>query len=361
MRTTIRFLALCALLALSPGCLAPAPNLSVESPSGIVRSDSEEEARAVSTLLERLAPRVTSLVPDSSLEEVEVWIQERPSLYRRPREASADAEGLWAESHGRILLGRYADSLERTLAHELVHASLGETWRALPGSLEEGLCDHVSARVSSKGGARLRAGRLASAALSCGGISLELSARPRREPGDETWGVQIFLSSPEALAADPLDVFRIQAGLSSTSIGASQKRGYYGLSFLVVERIVARHGLDGLAALCRSARERDLSTVPRRWLLDAAQLGPTPDLWRTAAISALQREELTELVRMYIDPIAGALAPWLRGCSTREEVEAKLREHELLLTLGPASGALDLSTLDFVRRELGLRYGTRRP
>ena len=202
-------------------CTAAPPATVRAFEGGRVRAASQLEAARVEDLVSRLRPELLRLLPDSSFPDIEVWVQERPGLYRFGTEGTADAEGLWSPSHRRIMLSRHADHLERTLAHELTHAALGESWRMLPGSLEEGLADHVSASLCEDGAARLRAGRLSSACLATGGLALDIDILPRPTRYDPTaptrrrWSARIRLKG-DTHAADPLDVFRLAAGLSST-------------------------------------------------------------------------------------------------------------------------------------------------
>jgi hypothetical protein len=322
--------------------MAPPPRAHVYAKQGSVRGENESEALRVSRLLDRLGPEALALLPDSALPgDLEVWVQETPRLYTFPGEGTHDAEGLWSEAHGRILLARGADDLERTLAHELVHACLGSSWQALPGTLEEGLCDHVSTLLAPEGSARLRAGRLSSAALACGGLRLELHLRAPNSGRD--WTARITLTGEAPDAAPQRELFRVQAGLSSTSLTSGVKRGYYGLAFLLIERVCAERGLDGLHALCERARAEGYEHVPRPWLLGAAGLDDDQNAWRAAAAASLGTAELVELVRMYPDFAADAIADYLcsAGLARLDQIEARLQVVE-------GTGALELTQLDFL-------------
>lgn len=323
------------------------------TPAGIVRGDTPQETRALSATLERLRPAVLALLPDSELDDLEVWIQEHPSLYRTSHEAASDAEGLWAESHSRILLSRSADNLERTLAHELVHAALGATWRPLPGSLEEGLCDLISARISSKGAARLRAGRLSSAALACGGLKMELDiGRSARVAGPHRggWLARIVLTGEEQEPDAHLDVFRVEAGLSSSNLTSGIKRGFYGLSFLVVARIVEAYGVDGLHEMCEVAASDGFSRVPQSWLLAAADLDRDQSTWRRAAAEAFGEAELVELLRMYSDFVVDALVGYIEDLESEEPAEELLAGLDAHLRLTEGQAEIDVAALDFIRQ-----------
>ena len=291
-------------------CMVQPPASRVQAAEGVVRAGDLMEAHNTSLLLDALGPRVEALVPFSSLpDDLEVWIQGQPRLYAFPGSQVADAEGLWSEHHHRVLLARNADNLERTLAHELVHAALDEPWHLLPGTLEEGLCDLVSAKLCPDGTARLRAGRLCSAALACGGLKLELRLS---WPDDKReWLARVTLSGEDQGEKPQSRVFDVQAGLSSTALTSGTKRGFYGLAFLVIERAEAAIGLQGIADLCLKADAQGLDEVPPAWLLDAAGLVDETLAWREAAVEQMGPDELRELVQMYPNFAVDALHSWL--------------------------------------------------
>lgn len=362
----LRGILLGAPLVLS-GCLVSPPNESIESPLGTVRADRLDEARIVSAYLSDLRPRVMEYLPDTRyVEDMEVWLQEVPALYRFPATRATGAEGLWAEHHGRILLSRGADDIERTLTHELVHASLGETWHTLPGSLEEGLCDFVSAEICESGAARLRAGRLSSAALACGGLQLELNvvrARDREAAAEgarvPSWTARIVLSGEYRGEDAHLDVFDVQAGLSSSKLAANEKRGFYGLSFLLIDRIAGREGLDSIHTMCLKAEAAGYDAIPTEWLLECAQLSAERGDWRRAAAQAVGEEELLELLRMYPEFVVDVLAGYVEGYIEPGPFRDRYDDLEVTLTVVEGDTALDLSHAAFVRDLVSLRVGDR--
>ena len=281
-------------------CLAVPPRAVYEIEHGTVRADDPQEARAVADLLAVLRPRLLACLPDAREDHVEVWLQDEPRLYRFPHEAGSDAEGLYAPSQGRILLSRGLEDMERVLAHELVHATLGPSWSRLPGTLEEGLCDALAARVSGQGVERLRAGRLSSAALACGGLQLVVTVRTTGPDGTRRgWAARVSLSSDERVEDPGRDVFQVEAGLSSTKLEPNVKRGLYGLSFLLVDRVVERVGVEGLHRLCLEAEREGRSKVSRQALLGAAELDGDVGAWRTAAAASMRPGDLADLARMY--------------------------------------------------------------
>ncbi len=330
-------------------CLAPPPAVSFLSTSGVVRAESREEAHSVAEHFAALGPAVVARLEDAALSsDLEVWMQDEPHLFHSALESSSDAEGLYAPGHSRILLSRKAPDLERVLAHELGHAALGDAWAPLTGTLEEGLCDVLASELVPEQAARLRAGRLSSAALACGGLSLGLEMRDTRPRNGAKmgWSAHITLTSEEETPADPLDLFRVRAGLSSTGVRASVKRGYYGLAFLVVERV----GIDALFDLCERAEAEGFDHLPRAWVLRAADLDEDLRSWRRAAAEAMGEAELLELVRMYPGSVASAMACHLRRLSGTPEERWEAMEAEVWV--GGGEARLDVSGLEFLKAEV---------
>jgi hypothetical protein len=324
---------------------------------GRVRAADQVEAERIEALVAELRPRLLELLPDSSFDELEVWVQDKPSLYRFAAAATADAEGLWSPTHRRIMLSRHADHVERTLAHELTHAVLGDSWTMLPGSLEEGLADHVSATLAESGAARLRAGRLSSACLATGGLEIDVDVLrvvdlDRDEPGVRRgWSARVKLKG-DTVASDPMDVFRLAAGLSSTRLDTGAKRGFYGLAFLAVSRIVERQGYEGLQRLCAEAAEAGFERVPAGAILAAAELDADPDTWRRAAASAMGEAEIIELIRMYPDFLIDALTGYLTQIHSDGDVESWLDDVEVEIRLAHGAATVTLHELPFVREEI---------
>ena len=296
---SLRLTLICASTALLGACQVLPPTAASQGPSGIVRAPAEEDAQAVAEMLEELRPLVLQLLPDAQLPDLEVWVQPRPALYHFEGETYAEADGFWAADHGRIHLREGASSLKRTLAHELVHASLGPSWDPLPGSLEEGLCDLISLQLAPADAASMRAGRLSAAAFATGGLELEVGVVMPGSGAAVGLGVQSRLRLMGELSPglDPNDVFRVRAGLSSTRMPANDKKAFYGLSLVLLERIVANIGIEGLHELCTLAASQGRDEVPSAWLLAAAELHPSD--WHLAVHEALGSAELRELLLLY--------------------------------------------------------------
>lgn len=335
------------------GCQALPPEHGVVSRAGPVRARDAARAGEVARLLEELGPQVVAALPNARARRVEVWVQESPALYRFASSAYQDADGFYCDATGRIHLRERADSLERTLVHELVHAHLDGAWNALPGTIEEGLCDHISAELCPESRSRLRVGRLTSAAFALGGLELELDVQwPAHEHPSGTgigFHARLRLESEPPLDIDPLGVFDRQAGLSSTDLAPAHKKAYYGLAFLVVRRLAEREGLARLLERCEAAREDDRPKLTRREMLAAAGLREDAASWREALARELTSDDLRELVRLHPEFLVSSLDEFLAPCATREELERAFERVHASLSVRGGEARLELLSEPAVR------------
>ncbi len=293
-----------ALLAIVSGCQVGPPPVAFEGPGGLVRATAPTQALRVSEMLTELQPQVLDMLPDAVERDLEVWVQTQPALYRFEGDTYAEADGFWSVSHERIHLREGASSVRRTLAHELVHASLGASWGVLPGSLEEGLCDLISIHLVPEEATEMRAGRLSAAAFATGGLALDievlLPAKASRSGVGLGATTRVRLLGAISEDLDPNSVFDVAAGLSTTKLATNDKKALYGLSFLLVERIVERIGLEGLHELCLRATEQGHHEVPREWLLEAAELQADERLaWHEVIHAAMGTRELRAILMLY--------------------------------------------------------------
>jgi hypothetical protein len=303
------------LAALLFGCQVGPPRASENAREGVVRASDPFVAVNVARDLDDLLPRVLALLPDTRRSPLEVWVQETPALYAFKTSAYSDADGFFAEGAQRIHLRAGSDNLERTLAHELVHATLGPSWRTLPGTLEEGLCDVVSARLCPDAAARLAAGRLSSAAFATGGlvldVELQMPTPDHNDASEACWSARLRLDGEPRLRIDPLLAFDVHAGLSTSNLPAEEKKACYGLAFVVVQRIVERSGFEGLHDLCAKAGAAGLETVPVAALLDAAGIDGSVQSFHDAIDAAFGPDELHELVRSHPEFLVTTVARYV--------------------------------------------------
>lgn len=255
-------------------------------------------------LFKRLRPQVLESLPDTHCRAEEIWIQDQPKLYLFSGAAYEEADGFWSENHGRIHLREGAQSVARTLAHELVHSSLGSSWEVLPGTIEEGLCDVVSVMLCPEDSTGMRTGRLSAAAFATGGLELEvelfLPAEASRNEIQIGCLTRMRLQGQVREEFDASDVFAIPAGLSTTELPTNDKKALYGLSYLLVDRIVDRIGFEGLHELCLRTERMGLEEMPADWLLEAADMqAASLATWRRALQEAIGQKELQFLVDLY--------------------------------------------------------------
>ncbi len=357
--------------ALLSGCQVGPPKEREVAREGVVRAEDRLLAISVGRELDALVPQVLELLPDTRRRPLEVWVQEVPALYAFKTSAYSDADGFYAEGAQRIHLREGSDNLQRTLVHELVHATLGSSWRMLPGTLEEGLCDVVSARLCPDSAPRLAAGRLSSAAFATGGLVLDVELESRALDGDGEkqvcWSARLRLDGEPRLRLDPLRAFDVRAGLSTSDLAPEEKKACYGMAFLIVQRIVDRGGFEGLHALCARAEAEGLASVPVERLLAAAGLSDSTLAFRTAIDEAFGPAELHELVRAHPEFLVSTLTRYLGpvsvmtgsvesldDMSARVSVAGSTRSGIQVPTLAPwrvrVEAALALSRLEFAAR-----------
>lgn len=352
-----RWLAIAATACLASGCLVSPPREHTLAREGVVRAASPATAERVAADFDRLMPLVLEILPDSKRRDLEVWVQDVPALYEFQASAYSEADGFYAQSARRIHLREGSDHIERTLAHELVHASLGDSWDTLPGTLEEGLCDYVSTLLCPDAAARLSAGRLASAAFATGGLVLDIElAQPSADHPDEheiCWSARLRLEGEPRISVDPLRVFDLEAGLSSSDLTPSQKKAYYGIAFLLVQRIAERVGIEGLHQMCVEAGRAGLSQVPAERLLEAAGLGLARTDLRAAIQAAFTPREIEEIVRAHPEFLASTVAHYLGPLAVDADALDELEGLEAFIAVsGPPGRGLAIASLEPFRSDV---------
>jgi hypothetical protein len=146
----------------------------------------------------------------------------------------------------------------------------------------------------------------------------------------------------ERTPIDPLDVFRSSAGLSSAKLSPHVKKALYGLAGMVVQRIVDRHGISGLHALCLHARAAHQSHVPTDTILEAAGLDRDPAHWRAALLEGLGQAELAEFLRGHPDLATPAVLEFLEPEPGGAPAAGLLRGLKASLRLPESGATLDL-------------------
>ncbi len=266
-------------------------------------------------MLDALVPEVRRRLPDTLEQAVEVWVQEKLSVYRG-WSVGPQVPAFTVEDERRIHLLEGDDvQLAAALSHELVHAMLGPSWKTLPSVAEEGLADWMQEELNRPVAASLRADHLAKAGAAVGGLEFGVWSRERRRRGRRL-GTAVFPKLVQDAA--PLDLaasFAQDTGSMSDffrpyQVAVSDPR-LYGVGYLVVSRVIEERGVEGLHKLCVDAAAEGLDQVPGERLLSAARLtGPT-DIWRRIIVRrirygelmAIGRQMAPQLVRLIVEDI----------------------------------------------------------
>jgi hypothetical protein len=272
-----RGLALVSTALVSAACLAPPPPILVETPFGEVRARSADRAGEVAELLERLAPEVRALLPGTQDRSIDVWVQDELAVYlfhERP-ESVRGFTLLEDEFRAKRIHLQEGGQSPWYLAHELVHALIGPSWAPLPGILEEGLGDVVAETLNPEYQEHIRSHRLLNASAFTGGLELEVVYRER---GEGPWHARAVKSRRERLELGPTVAPGTLAELLATPRSDLHRRwadipeSFYGISWLLVSRVVERIGLEGLHGLCLRATAEGRELIPIEWLEAAAEL-----------------------------------------------------------------------------------------
>lgn len=316
LRPSLRVAAPALVLALGlTSCLAPPPRIHVETGHGVVRSDHESPGRMAAALLDALAPEVRRRIPDTHEEPLEVWVQEKLSVFRGwSVDEQVPAFTIEGEGLIHILEGDRIE-LSAALAHELVHAMLGPSWKTLPSVAEEGLADWMQEQLNPPVLGSLRADHLAKAGAAVGGLEFGVWSREWRRRGRRL--ATITFPHP-AEDSKPLDLRTALDQGDAVSSGffrpyqvAVADARLYGVGYLVISTLIDEIGVDGLHDLCVEAAEQGLSHVPSAWLLEAARLDTNPRTWariitrkiRYGELMAMGRQLVPDLVRLVVEEI----------------------------------------------------------
>ena len=294
------------------GCRIPPPPVRQETPVGVVFGNSREEVAHASAWFEMLHARIRELLPDTRDHEVELWVQKELGIHRF-EEVPAMLDGFVNQRGDRIRVRSGVECVEQTIAHELVHALLSESWALLPSVVEEGLCEAVAMQTVSGCASRLRTKRLFGAAFYLGEVSARASLI-YRPSGSRLLSIQIpahFATEREDLMP-PLPVLSLTGNsIDIIARGIELNHYHYGFGMWIVERIVERHGYEGLLLLCREARRDHLEQIPPERLLEAAELGP-PESWQLEILESLGEEDLRWVVLENQRSVTTQAARWLR-------------------------------------------------
>ncbi|MEM7310896.1 MAG: hypothetical protein AAF682_29775 [Planctomycetota bacterium] len=323
-------------LLLAGACQAPPPPVAVDTPFGLVRAESEDKAEEVAEMLADLAPRLREELPGTLDREIDVWVQ---SVLRSTRHGER-AKGVKGFT---LLAGEFKakrihlledGELSWYLAHELVHALVDRSWAPLPGILEEGLGDVVAEELNPEHAQRIRAHRLFTSSGFFGGVLFRLAYHP---PDGER---RSWVETPMRLSVVD-EVAKVDV-VELLSLSRSELRDrwselpepFYGLAYMIVSRIVERHGFDGLHTLCLVAGEDGHEVIPTEQLMAAAELDP--EAFEPGLLSEMfGRAETRQLLMMQPEMFAETVASFFR------ENYDELSTRELLYHVNPCLRSSD--------------------
>jgi hypothetical protein len=350
------FVALVALLMLSASCVQ-APASKVTTDHGLVRAGTDAQAQELAELVDALRPRVQALLPDTSDRAIDVWLDEALSKHAIPGEAGVAA--LTNLEAGRIRISGEAQGIDVDflLAHELVHALMGESWAPLPAIMKEGLCDAIACRLVPEAAPLARALRMFGSRFAFGTQELLLSCTEPSFGG--RWTTRILISGPEIGRRGPLDVISKGGHGVRLHDEFQDEDVLYGYGLLLVERTIARIGISGLHDLCRRAEDLGAAVVPTEWLLWAADLDAEPETWNRALAEAIGPREFAALTEHLDDGLAVAIVDNARYRFPDFNGQGFLRAADASLQLRGADLVVPLDALQPLGEEVLLAWAAR--
>ncbi len=211
---------------------------------------------------------------------------------------------------------------QNTIVHECVHALLGERWRGLPKSIEEGLAEYV-ARELTDDEPDHEAGMAAALWQLVPGLDARLVDASTDDVLVTFRSVPTKALSLERLyAIDTLDLWFMDRDDFAYA---------YVTSAFLVRRIVERWGLDGLLELCERSSARGQCTVALDDVLAAAELTRDFASWTAPASDALD-ERTVQAIGKGVVP---RLVEWLGDDLTDvDEVALEMGAVRVLLGSG---------------------------
>lgn len=317
-RTLLRQAALpVGALALFCASCVSAPPVCHEGEGVRVCAATSERAEEVAHVVEAHVAAVRAMLP--GLEEdaiVEVWLQERPQVvWLFP--FGDDVGAVTNSVTGRIHAADASPDLATDLAHEAVHALLGDAWEGLPPTLEEGLCDQVATRLVDDG-AELRTDRLIRAMAAVRGPSVKL----RLDTPGGGWSaeeVRVTYELPEDF--DLLDTYSRDTAQVRPYLADDERAVWYGTAYVAAGRLLDRLGADGLLRTCAEASDLD-DDAAAALFAERAGLGSDPAPWRDAIEDAFGPAERAALARR----IGAVLVVEATNAVQRQQREGTLRE-----------------------------------
>jgi len=258
----------------------------------LVRASDPEVAADVAELLAQGRALLSQRVP--GLEETSVEVR----VYDPTQAASHPAPRILHSAYTLKRPGRrpsihvpdhgYRDAL----LHELTHALLGEGWRTLQLAPEEGLCSLLNDEVAD---AELTVVHLRCAARAGNSTKYHVSVQVQGSEGEPTKYSTFWGNSGGSDATDSTltvaEILALSGSGELKTMTPAEVGHVYGVGLLVVQRIVASRGIEGLYELCLRTAAEGLAQIPVQVLLRAAGI-ESDQHFQQLAEEALRSESL---------------------------------------------------------------------
>lgn len=331
-----RWIAVSVLASLA-ACVSPPP-FTLREENLVVRAKDEKLARLVLREVRDVRARLADRIPDLSDRPVEIWLQERLASGFVGSRSRSTTLGFtlepWIGDAPEIHL--LENEWVSPLPHELTHASLGPTWDALPGIVQEGLCDLMAEELGPFPG--LRELRVRHAARASSLHAMFAWNGPSSEPSKEHGRARrstLSVATGLPVAERPADLDRaltLPLRARWRSRAAEDVGHLYGLGYVLARWIVERGGVVALHELCVRTREAGYDLVPAAWLRAAAGVEDADALAR-------RLEHEVDVVHVRELERGGELGSWVRTSRAQsdvadESVDAWLAYAQPTLSLG---------------------------
>jgi len=251
-------------------------------------------------LLDLFLPSLRRRLPGTRDATVEVWVQSG-SLVSEKSDAGDVVAVTYRQNDLIVMREASWGARAATLAHELVHHVLDDSWDPLPHAVEEGLADLMRIESVPSSATSTRAERVLGLYMASASFDVTLQcSRPMFEPVSVSWTAPASGESTR-----PEDVLSLEfAEFGRRAASRDQMLAMRGVGYLVASRIVDRAGVGALHDLCVRAESEGLDLVPTPWLLDAAELPEDLTGWRDAVDELTGRDELEALSGSWSGPLA---------------------------------------------------------
>lgn len=244
---------------------------AVDTTWGTVRAARRDDAVEIGLLVERVAPRVASSIPNRSQAALDIRLVADMGRDHWGGATITTDEGRWIE----LPEGGRDVPAQAILAHELVHYWLGGEWSALPPVLEEGLAIHLAhqavpeAAAGERGELALVLGTLLDGSVTFTGPGVAQGTAGRKLTSDRTrYTLHARIDARDL--PELRDTFSVEADDLARSAAPGERAVLDALGYVVVQRI----GVSRLHQLCVQAGLLGHDRIPSEWIWGASRIDP---------------------------------------------------------------------------------------